>query len=108
LLHHHDNALTHTSLKTTEFVTNNDIVIVPHPPYLLDLAPVISLCFQIESETERQCFKTVSDIQRESQMVLDSVKENGFYGAFALWKKDGITVYLPKETILKEMAAKIE
>jgi hypothetical protein len=23
-------------------------------------------------------------------------------------KKDGITVYIPKETILKEMAAKIE
>jgi hypothetical protein len=40
-------------------------------------------------------FETVSDIQRESQAVLDS-------------KKDGIATYVPKETILKEMAAKIE
>jgi hypothetical protein len=31
--------------EVTEFVTNNNVVIVPHPPYSLDLAPVISLCF---------------------------------------------------------------
>jgi hypothetical protein len=35
---HHDNAPTHTSLKTTEFVTNNNMVIVPHPPYSLESA----------------------------------------------------------------------
>jgi hypothetical protein len=28
-----------------KFVTNNNMVIVPHPPYSPDLAPVISLCF---------------------------------------------------------------
>jgi hypothetical protein len=50
----------------------------------------------------------VSDIKRESQAVLDSIKENDFHGAFEAWKKDGIAVYVPKETILKEMAAKIE
>jgi hypothetical protein len=42
---HHDNAPAHTSLKTTEFVTNNNMVIIPHSPYLPDLAPVISCCF---------------------------------------------------------------
>jgi hypothetical protein len=31
-------------------------------------------------------FETVSDIQRESQAVLDSIKENGFHGAFEAWK----------------------
>jgi transposase len=36
---HHDNAFAHMSLKTTEFVTNNNMVIVPHPPYSPDLAP---------------------------------------------------------------------
>jgi histone-lysine N-methyltransferase SETMAR len=35
---HHDSTPAYTSLKTTEFVTNN-VVIVPHPPYSLDLAP---------------------------------------------------------------------
>jgi hypothetical protein len=42
---HHDNAPTQTFLKTTEFVTNNNMVIVPHSPYSPDLAPVISHCF---------------------------------------------------------------
>jgi hypothetical protein len=52
----------------------------------------------------------VSDIQRKSQAALDSIKENDFPGAFVLkcGKNDGIAVYVPKETILKEMAAKIE
>jgi hypothetical protein len=53
-------------------------------------------------------FETVSDIQRESQVELDSIKENDSHGAFEAWKNDGIAVYLPKETILKDMAAKIE
>jgi hypothetical protein len=34
-----------------------------------------------------QHFKTVSDIQRELQAVLDSIKENGFHGAFEVRKK---------------------
>jgi hypothetical protein len=32
-------------------------------------------------------FETVSDIQRESQVVLDSIKENYFDGSFEAWKK---------------------
>jgi hypothetical protein len=50
----------------------------------------------------------VSDIQWELQAVVDSIEENDFYGAFEVWKNEGIAVYVPKETILKEMTAKIE
>jgi hypothetical protein len=32
-------------------------------------------------------FETVSDIQRESQAVLDSIQDNDFHGAFEAWKK---------------------
>jgi hypothetical protein len=45
LLLHHDNAPTHTSLKTSEFVTNNNMVIISHPLYSPDLATVVLLCF---------------------------------------------------------------
>jgi hypothetical protein len=55
-----------------------------------------------------RCFKTVSDIQRESQAVLNSIKGNDFHGALEVWKNDEIAVYVPKETILKEMTVKIE
>jgi hypothetical protein len=32
-------------------------------------------------------FETVTNIQRESQVVLKSIKENDFHGAFEVWKK---------------------
>jgi hypothetical protein len=32
-------------------------------------------------------FEMVSDIQRESQAVLDGIKENDFHGAFEVSKK---------------------
>jgi hypothetical protein len=31
-------------------------------------------------------FETVSDIQKESQAVLDSIKENDFHCAFEAWE----------------------
>jgi hypothetical protein len=50
----------------------------------------------------------LSVIQRESQAVLDSIKENGFNSASETWKNDVISVYVPKETSLKQMPAKIK
>jgi hypothetical protein len=34
-----------------------------------------------------QCFETVHDIHRELHVVLYSIKENYFHGAFEAWKK---------------------
>jgi hypothetical protein len=50
----------------------------------------------------------VSDMQRESQAVLNNIKEIYFLGAFKAGESNGIAAYIPKETILKEMATKIE
>jgi hypothetical protein len=52
-------------------------------------------------------FETVSDIQRESQAVLDSIKKMTFIMLSKRGKNNGMAIYFPKETILKEMAAKI-
>jgi hypothetical protein len=91
-------------------VTNNNLVIVPHVPYLPDLAPCDFALFPKLKIKLKGRFETVSDIQRESQVVVDSIKENDFRGACEAWgeKNDGNAVYIPKDTILKEMAAKIE
>jgi histone-lysine N-methyltransferase SETMAR len=77
------------SLKTTrEFVTNSNMVIVLHPPYSLDLAPCDFAFFpELKMNLKGQHFETVSDIQRELQAVLDSIKENDFHGALEAWKK---------------------
>jgi hypothetical protein len=56
---HHNNRPSHTSLKTTEFLTNNNMVIIPHPPYSLDLAPWFCFVSQIENETEGTFWNSV-------------------------------------------------
>jgi hypothetical protein len=38
-------------------------------------------------ELKGRHFLTVSDIQREAQMVLYSMKKNDFHGAFEVWRK---------------------
>jgi hypothetical protein len=50
----------------------------------------------------------VSDIRRDSQALLDSVKVNDQRGAFEAWENDAIAVYIPNDTTLKEMSVKIE
>jgi histone-lysine N-methyltransferase SETMAR len=82
LLLHHGNASAHTSQKTTEFVTNNKKVIVPHPPY----SPVLAhrdfaFFLKLKTQLKGRRFQTVSDIQRESRAALDNIKENDFHGA---------------------------
>jgi hypothetical protein len=65
------------------------MVIVPHPPYSLDLVPCDFALFpKLKMKVKGRC-ETVSDIKRESQAVLDSIKENDFHGAFEAWKMMG-------------------
>jgi hypothetical protein len=101
----------HTSLKTTEFLTNNNMVIVPHPPYSLDLAPCdialfpkLKMKLKGRDDVLKQCPTSKGDRKWYSTafrtMTSTVLLKRG--------KNDGIAVYVPKETILKEMAAKIE
>jgi hypothetical protein len=92
-----------------EIVTNNNMVVVLYPPYQLDLGPCDFTLFpKLKIKLKGQCSETVSDNQRELQVVLNSIKENDFHSAFEVWEKDGIAVYVPEETILKEKAVKIK
>lgn len=45
------------------------------------------LVSQIENKNAGSCLETVLDIQRESQAVLDIIKENNFRRAFEAQKK---------------------
>jgi hypothetical protein len=77
----------HTSLKTTVFVTNKNMDIIPYPPYLPDLAPCDFALFPKLKTKLKGRFETESDVQRESQAVLDSIKKNYFHRASEVWKK---------------------
>jgi hypothetical protein len=61
------------------------MVIVSHCPYSPDLALCDFALFpRIKLKLKGRRFETLSDIQRESQAVLDSIKENDFHGAFGV------------------------
>jgi transposase len=52
--------ITLTSLKTTEFVSNNNMVIVPHPPYSPDLTPCdIALFRKLKMQLKGRRFESV-------------------------------------------------
>jgi hypothetical protein len=58
------------------------MVIMPLPPFLLDLAPHdFTLLPKLKMKLTAH-FETVSDIQWESQAILNSIKENDFHSAF--------------------------
>jgi histone-lysine N-methyltransferase SETMAR len=67
-------------------MTNNNMIIIPHPPCSPDLSPCDFTLFP-KLKMKGQHFEAVSDTQRQSQAVLDSIKENDFHGAFESWKK---------------------
>jgi hypothetical protein len=52
-------------------------------------------------------FETLSDIQWESQAVLDSIKESDFRGAFEAWKKRYDRCIRSQGDCFEWMAAKI-
>jgi hypothetical protein len=106
---HHDKAPTHMSLKTTEFVTNSNMAVVPHPPYLPDLASFdLDLFPKLKMKLKGRRFETMSDIQRKSQTVLDSIEQNHFHGAFEGWKETMGLLYTFPRDFLKKLAGKIE
>jgi hypothetical protein len=61
------------------------MVVILHPPYLLDLAYCDFALFPKLKMKRKGRFETVSDIQRESQAVLNSIED--FHNAFEAWKK---------------------
>jgi hypothetical protein len=76
------------SLKTTEFVTKNNMVIIPHHPCSPDLVLCdFALFLKLKIKMKGLLFETEPDNQRESQAVLDSIKKNEFHGAFEAWEK---------------------
>jgi hypothetical protein len=77
---HHDNALSHTSFFTREFLTKNNMAVARHPPYL---SP-----FPRSKMELRGChFSTVEVIKTESQAVLNTLTGHGFQDAFKQWQK---------------------
>ena len=82
-----DNAPAHTAVLTRRFLTNNNMTVVPHPPYSPDLAPCDFFLFpKMKMKCMGRRFKTLEEIQAESQAILNMLRENDFQECFKKWQ----------------------
>jgi hypothetical protein len=80
---HHDNAPSHTSVLTQQFVVIQKMAVIPHRPYSPDLAPCEFLLFpKLKFKLKGRRFDTTEEIQAVSQRVLDTLTEKGVQEAF--------------------------
>ncbi|PNF16115.1 hypothetical protein B7P43_G03303 [Cryptotermes secundus] len=93
--------------ETPELVTNN-MVIVPQPIYSPDLAPCDFALFpKMKIKLKGRRFERVFDIQRESKVVLENIKEDDFHGTLEARKKRWDSCIRSRASF-KEMEAKIK
>jgi hypothetical protein len=85
------------------------MVMVPHPPYWLDLAPRdFALFTKLKMKLKVRRFETVLTSKGYRKLYSIALRKMTSTVLLKRGKNDGTAVYVPKETILKEMAAKTE
>ena len=85
---HHDNAPSHTSVLTHQFVAKNKIAVIPHPPYSPDLEPCDFFQFsKLKLKLKGSWFDTIEEIQAESQQMLDTLTEKDLQEVFQKWRR---------------------
>jgi hypothetical protein len=80
---HHDNAPSHTSVFTQQFLVKYNMAVIPHPPYSPDLAPCDFFLFpKIKLKLKGRRFDTIQEIQAQSQRRRDTLTEKDFQETF--------------------------
>jgi transposase len=78
---HHDNTPSHTSVLIHQFLAEQKMAVIPHPPYSPDMAPCDFFPFP-KMKLKRRQFDTNEEIQAKSQTVLDTLTEKDFQEVF--------------------------
>jgi hypothetical protein len=65
------------------------MAVIPHPPYSADLTPCDFLFLKMKLKLKGRRFDT-TEIQAESQRVLDTLTEKDFQEAFQTWRRQWV------------------
>ena len=83
---HHDNATAHTAARTLDFLVENDIQLLPHPPYSPDLAPCDFFLFpELKKQLRGWHFETENAAILLMNEVLEVIPKDGFQDCFEKW-----------------------
>ena len=85
---HQDNARPHVSRMTTDFLRDQKISIIEHPPYSPDLAPADFFLFpRLKKIMRGTCYRDDEQVRRAVCRVLAQISEDGLLAAFQEWVK---------------------
>ena len=83
---HHDNASAHTAGLTKNFLNDNQLRLLPHPPYSPDLAPCDFFLFpKLKEKLKGITFQTERQLTCAISKALKCLSENGFFHVFEQW-----------------------
>jgi histone-lysine N-methyltransferase SETMAR len=83
---HHDNASAHTAARTLEFLAQNNVQLVSHPPYSQDLAPCDFFLFpRMKNELRGQRFSSSDEAVAACETVLSKFNNEMWHKCFDEW-----------------------
>lgn len=86
LLLHHDNASAHTAAAILDFLEENHVQLVTHPPYSPDLAPCDFFLFpQVKRQLKGKQFQGVEDARGFFEGVISDIPDSTWSGAMVTW-----------------------
>jgi hypothetical protein len=84
---HHENVPCHAALSVREFLARHSIPVVPHPPYLPDLAPCDFFIFpRLKSTLKRKRFQDVEKVQLNTTRQLQAIPKQAYQTCIEYWK----------------------
>jgi len=86
---HHDNAPAHTALSVQQFLAKeNNMAVIPHPPYSPDLAPCDFFLFpHMKGQMKGKRFADISEVKKKTLEVLNNINTEEFQKCFQQWEK---------------------
>jgi len=85
---HHDNAPSHTSVAVREFLAQNKITMLPHPPYSPDLAPCDFFLFpKLKTHLKGHNFGIVENVQAAATRALNNISSEDFLHCYEEWQQ---------------------
>lgn len=83
---HHDNAAPHKAKFVTEYLQQERVIMLPHPPYSPDLAPCDFFLFpKIKKELGGKRFERIQDLAHAVKLITDNISQEEYFNCFQDW-----------------------
>jgi [histone H3]-lysine36 N-dimethyltransferase SETMAR len=84
---HHDNATPHKAAVVTEYLKEERVKLLSHPPYSPDLAPCDFYLFpKIKKELGGRRFNNIENLSRAIQAIVENIPKEEYYKSFDSWQ----------------------